>query len=279
MDSYSDSGAQMKVSAYKLLIKEDPATAAIFDLTERFPRGPKAKLRSKDYTTSYGSEPESDALIGGENGYDMFELYKLCNKSWYNSTLEDLTTKIPDAAMGGEQAPWCYSEQRPVPTGFYMIFKRGPQSTRRVRRLESRLRSVRNAVEAASKKNLYDISAGNWGTPVSVFGDSDIHAKQQFDLLIKGAFDAGLPSGLMRNGWGSDKTEVTVESRFRGPSHGPHEIMAKNEAFVKSIREKQKVCKATIKKMQDQIQAADDIAAMVEMFTLNTCAQQFGDAG
>lgn len=278
MDPLQDSGAHMKLSAYKALIAEDARTATIFDLTERFPRGPKAKLRSKDYKIEYANVPESDKLMGGDFGYDMFELYKLCSENWYNGSLESMKTRIPDAAMGGEEGSWDYEKRERAVTGFYKVFKSGPQTTRRVRRLEQRLRCVRQMVERVSNKNLYDITAGEWRVPVSVFGDSDIHAKQQFNLLIKGAFDAAMPSGLMGVGWRSEAKEVTVEAAFRGPSHGPHEIMAKNEAFVKSIRLKQAECRATIKKMQDQIQAADDIAAMVEMFTMNTCAQQFGDA-
>ncbi len=269
----------MKLSAYKALIAEDVRTATIFDLTERFPRGPKAKLRRKDYDTSdYGLEPESVKLIGGDFGYDMFELYKLCSEGWHNGKLDNMTTKIEDAAMGGAEYNWDYDKGERIETGNFVIFKSGPQTTRRVRRLENRLRAVKKLVEKTSQKNLYDITAGQWRVPVSVFGDSDVHALQQFNLLVKGAFDAGLESGLMQNGWRSDSKEVTPEASFRGPSHGPHEIMAKNETFVKSIRAKQAECKATIKKMQDQIQAADDIAAMVEMFTMNTCAQQFGDA-
>jgi hypothetical protein len=267
----------MKLSAYKALATENARTATLFDLTERFPRGPKAKLRRKDYTTDGWSEPVSEKLIGGDYGYDMFELYKLCSEGWHTGKLDDMTTKIEDASMGGEEFNWDYDKGERIGTGDFKIFKNGPQTTRRVRRLENRLRAVRKLVEQRSKKNLYNITAGQWRVPVAVFGDSDVHALQQFNLLVKGAFDAGLESGLMQNGWRSDSKEVTPEASFRGPSHGPHEIMAKNEEFVKSIRTKQAECKATIKKMQDQIQAADDIAAMVEMFTLNTCAQQFGD--
>ena len=63
----------MKVSAYKMLITENKRNAMIFDLTERFPRGPKAKLRAKHYNKHdrWGGNalaPESDELIGGDRG-------------------------------------------------------------------------------------------------------------------------------------------------------------------------------------------------------------------
>ena len=66
----------MKLSAYKELLVENPRTAMIFDLTERFPRGPKAALRPKHYevieTESWRGthrEVKDGAFVGGDAGH------------------------------------------------------------------------------------------------------------------------------------------------------------------------------------------------------------------
>jgi len=271
----------MKLSAYKALIAEDHLIATIFDLTERFPRGPKAKLRRKDYDEErehYRSEPKSDKLVGGDLGYDMHELYKLTQMGISYHYLTMMMTKVKDAAMGEDDGKWNYETKEFEKSGFVKIFKVGPQVTRRVRRLDNRLREIKKMVEASSNKNIYDISCGELRAPVSVFGDSEVHALQQFDLLVKGAFDAGMASGLTSTGWRGSKTTTDRTAVYRGPSHGPHEIMAANERFTKAILAKQVNMRQCIDKMKAQLIASEDLIQMVEMFTMNVCAQQFGDA-
>ena len=269
------SGENMKVSAYKKLLIENPMYAMIFDLTERFPRGPKGKLRRKDYTTSVYGEPMSDALLDGDgNGYDMFTLYKLCKKTWYCDALNEMVTANEDCAMGDKQGSYNYETREYDYSGKFHMFKRGAQTTRRIRRLESRLRNVRAQVEKQSKKNLYQIQAGGLRTPISVFGDSEQHTLQQFDLLLRSAFEAAIPSGFVSTGYDN---EMRVHTSFMGPSHGPHEIVAANERFTESITARIAECKKKIKQMQDQIVAAEDLSAMVTMYTMNTAAQEFGD--
>ena len=45
----------MKLSMYKELLATNPKLAMLFDLSERFPRGPEANLRSHHYEGSHGS--------------------------------------------------------------------------------------------------------------------------------------------------------------------------------------------------------------------------------
>ena len=267
----------MKVSAYKKLLVESPLNAMIFDLTERFPRGPKAKLRRKDYEVDAYREPHCDDLIGGENGYDMFELYKLSKKTWYNHDMEKMTTEIEDCAMGRKQGSFNYETSAMDYTGKLFMFKNGPQITRRIRRLEQRLSQARAAVEKRSTKNLYQVTAGGLRTPVALFGDSEVHALQQFDLLLRTAFDAAMPSGLTSKGYYDEVATCRVHANFMGPSHGPHEIVESNEAFNESMVKHIADCKQKIQRMQDQILAANDLSDMVNMYTMNVCAQAFGD--
>ena len=271
----------MKLSSFKTLQLKDPRTAMIFDLTERFPRGPKAKLRAKHYTTknAWGENlhvPTSDDLIGGDLGYDLFELYELCKKSWWNDDLLTLTVDTQDCAMGDQyycRQTYSYIE------GKWSLFKHGPQVTRRLRRLESRLREVREMVEKKSSANLYEVRVGDMRQPLTMFGDSDTHVKQTYDLLLKAGFEQAADKQLMsRGGYYRQDNECQVGIRFKGPSHGPHEIMAENQQFVEKLRESQDQMRAKIAQLEGAIAAADDLAMMVDMFTLNTCAQQFGNA-
>jgi hypothetical protein len=272
----------MKVSAYKMLITENKRNAMIFDLTERFPRGPKAKLRAKHYnkTNEWGGNalaPESKELIGGDLGYDMFELYSLCKEGWWSSDLEAITTKIEDCAMGLQV--WDYETRER--TNEWHVFKRGPQITRRLRRLESRLREVRKMVEEKSNANLYGVQIGNMNQVVSMFGDSEEHVKMQYDLLLKAGFEAAADTVLMGRGgyYSSDSEgECRVNARFQGPSHGPHEIMEANQEFTKAIQVKKTNMLTKIEELKLAINACDDLCQLVDMFTINSCAQQFGDS-
>jgi len=264
----------MNLKSFKALQAENPELAMIFDLTERYPRGPKAKLRSKHYPTTYLDTPESEQLIGGELGYDIYELYALTKKSFYHGQLHDYTTRIEGAAMGRQVYDYANSEYKQE----WHLFKQGPQITRRIRRLESRLRRVRQMMAEVNDRNLYQIHVGHHRTPVYVFGDSDEHARTQYDLLLKAGFEQACDKKLMTRGgyYDNDSGECRLNIRFDGPSHGPHEIMAANQGFVKALRAKQQQMRDKIAELQGAIEAADDLAMLVDMFTLNTCAQQFG---
>jgi len=271
----------MKVSSFKTLQIKDPRTAMIFDLTERFPRGPKAKLRSKHYRAKDEWDrnlhaPTSDDLIGGELGYDLFQLYALCKENWWNSDLESLTVDFEGCGMGRQTYNYETREYKKE----WKLFKTGPQITRRLRRLEQRLRTVRKMVEEVSNANLYEVQVGDMRQPLSMFGDSETHVQQTYGLLLKAGFEAAADRKLMtRGGWrSSEEGECSLNVRFKGPSHGPHEIMEANQQFVSKLRTRQEEMRAKIAELKGAIEAADDLAMMVDMFTLNTCAQQFGDA-
>ena len=269
----------MNLKAFRALQAENKRNAMIFDLTERFPRGPQAKLRAKHYTerkNEWGGNlqaPRSKELIGGKFGYDMFELYELCKKGWWNSDLECITTKHENCAMGRQ----VWDRETREYKNEWLLFKRGPQVTRRLRRLEARLREVKRMVEEKSNANLYAVRIGNLNQMVSMFGDSEEHVKMQFDLLLKSGFEAASDTVLMsRGGWG-DTTECQFNARFSGPSHGPHEIMKANQEFTTALQAKKTAMLNKIEDLKKAIDAADDLCQLVDMFTINSCAQQFGD--
>ena len=272
----------MKLSAYKALLEECPRTAMIFDLTERFPRGPLAKLRPKHYEVieheswrGTRREVKDGAFVGGENGYDLFTLYELAKKSWWTSDLRDLTTSVPDAGMGREHTDYDANGE-PVKNGKRQLFKYGPQLTRRLNTLESRLRTVRKLVEDKSQASLYGMSVGNMAADVYLFADSEEGAKVQYDLMLAAAFNSAASRKAFRTGYGYDEeTGPTVRARFHGPSHGPHEIMEKNQACAAKLREINAERMEKIEELKIAIEASEELAQMIDMFTINTCAQTF----
>ena len=272
----------MKLSAYKALIKENPRTAMIFDLTERFPRGPLAKLRPKHYEVikhedwrGVRREVKDDAIVGGENGYDLFQLYKLAKKSWWQNDLHELTTSVPDAGMGRKHFG-TDSDGNHVETGTRQLFKYGPQITRRLNILESRLRAVRKIVEDKSEANLYGMSIGNMSSEVYLFADSEQGAKVQYELMLKAAFDNAAKRKAYHTGYSYDEESgPKVYARFHGPSHGPHEIMEKNQECSAKLREHNAERLLKIEELKIAIEASEELAQMIDMFTINTCAQTF----
>ncbi len=272
----------MKLSAYKALLLENPRTAMIFDLTERFPRGPLAKLRPKHYEVieheswrGTHREVKDDAFVGGENGYDLFTLYELAKKSWWTSDLRDLTTSVPDAGMGRKHTTRD-DEYNVVETGRRQLFKYGPQLTRRLNTLESRLRAVRKIVEQKSQANLYGMQVGRMEAPVYLFADSEATANIQYELMLKASFDSAGSKNAFHTGYRySEDTGVAFDARFHGPSHGPHEIMELNQQCTNKLRSINEERKAKIAELLVAIEASEELAQMIDMFTINTCAQTF----
>ena len=264
----------MNLKSFKALQAENPELAMIFDLTERYPRGPKAKLRSKHYPTTYIDTPESEQLIGGELGYDIYKLYELTKRNFYHGTFTEFTTRVEGAAMGRKVYDYAAGEYKEE----WHLFKQGPQITRRIRRLESRLRRVRQIMSEINDRNLYQLHVGHCRNPVYVFADSEQHAKTQYDLLLTAGFEAAAEAGYISRGYYGPQNELSISTRFDGPAHGPHEIMAKNQEFVDQVDKDIARLKAEIESAKAKIAAAQDLKQLVNMFTINSCAQEFGDA-
>ena len=265
----------MNLKSFKALQAENPTLAMLFDLTERYPRGPKAKLRAKHYPTTWADTPESEYLIGGELGYDIYKLYELTKRNFYHGTFTELTTSVEGAAMGRQVYDYDAREYKQE----WHLFKQGPQITRRIRRLESRLRRVRQLMSEVNDRNLYQIHVGHHRTPVYVFGDSEQHAKTQYDLLLTAGFEAAAEAGYIHRGYGYGSSDVlSISTRFDGPAHGPHEIMAKNQEFVDGVDKDIARLEKEIAQAKAKIAAAHDLKQLVNMFTINSCAQEFGDA-
>ena len=273
----------MKLSAYKALLAECPYTAMIVDLTERFPRGPKAALRPKDYQVTekfYSWRTErtvhDDAFVGGENGYPLETLHELTKKSWWDSSIDQLRTRVKDAALGGEIRRR-NDDYEYVGTGEYRVFKYGAQTTRRLRTLKDRLRRVVKLVEQKSAHNLYAVSVGRCDKPVYMFADNEETARMQYELLLSTAFNSAAERKGIDKGYSYRDEPVDQRYHFQGPSQGVHEIMEHNEVFTAYLREQNESRLAKIEELKGAIVAAEELAQMVEMFTINSCAQATGE--
>ena len=273
----------MKLSAYKALLAECPYTAMIVDLTERFPRGPKAALRPKDYQVTekfYSWRTErtvhDDGFVGGENGYPLETLHELTKKSWWDSSIDQLRTRVKDAALGGEIRRR-NDDYEYVGTGEYRVFKYGAQTTRRLRTLKDRLRRVVKLVEQKSAHNLYAVSVGRCDKPVYMFADNEETARMQYELLLSTAFNSAAERKGIDKGYSYRDEPVDQRYHFQGPSQGVHEIMEHNEVFTAYLREQNESRLAKIEELKGAIVAAEELAQMVEMFTINSCAQATGE--
>ena len=261
----------MNLKTFRLLQQENPYAAMIFDLSERFPRGPKGKLRKKHYrrADTWSDTWISDELLGGELGYDIFELYKVAKAGVGTWELCDFETTIEEAGMGHPRYEFDSDSRAKFISR--KLFKAGPQTTRRANRLAERFSQVRTMVAQKSKKNLYNIRVGHESHDVVVFGDSEQHARMQYEMMLKAGFDAGTRAGFINAGWGA-REEAPIRVIYRGPSHGVHEIMAANQEYSKMIDNSVSKMELQIKELQDKIAAARDIQQMVDMFTLQSCA-------
>ena len=213
-----------------------------------------------------------------EQHSSLEQLHALSKRSWWNSSLDGLTTRVKDAALGCEiRKP--NDDYEYVPTGEHRMFKSGAQTTRRLRTLQDRLRRVVKIVEAKSEHNLYSVHVGRCREPVYMFADNEETARMQYELLLSTAFNSAAARKGIDKGYSYDNESVDQRYNFSGPSQGVHEIMQHNEKFTSRLREENEARLAKIEELKEAIVAAEELAQMVEMFTINSCAQATGEEG
>lgn len=277
----------MKLSAYKALLAECPRTAMFFDLTERFPRGPKAALRPRDYKVTVQDRGWSgdrvvrivgnEAFVGGEDGYSLEQLHKLASTTWYDRHFENLRTCNPEASLGGPCSKYTEEDGTYELTGEHRVFKWGAQVTRRRRAFDDRMRQVRKIVEYKSAHNLYKVRVGRCSKPVYMFADNETTAKMQYELLLSTAFNSAAARKGIDKGYSYHDDSVDAVYNFAGPSNGVHEIMEHNEKFTASLRAENEQRLLKIEELKIAIVASEELAEMVNMFTINSCAQATGE--
>ena len=235
----------MKVKHFKTLLHDDPRTAMLFDLTERFPRGPNAKLRDHDYKdrdgqvlqNGWGSNTapylrEGVESAGGSpmtGGWDPYRIFELSAREWdVEALLRSLEVPI-DMSMNKHDTWHCEA-------GHAKLFKTGAQLTRRARRAANRIKQAKKWVEENIGTAVYKISSGYYSRQdVYVHADSEDGARAQFDLFMASAFNEHC------EGWDEGRG---VSVSYVRPAKTPMELMALNQPFidqyVSSIEKKRK---------------------------------------
>ncbi len=262
----------MKVRDYKSLLTTDPRTAMLFDLTERFPRGPDAKLRAPDYHDADGcllkngwgsnvapylnrgiATAEGSNMTGGWNPYEIFELP---DNEWNVESILNGLTVDEDMAMGDGY----YCEE-----GRARLFKNGAQLTRRARRAANRIRRAKDWVKANITVALYSVNFSGWGgadSCVFVHADNEQGALKQWELFMKSAFNEHC----------DNYREDRVQVEYVRPAKTPLELMALNAPMQAAYRASIEKKRATIERLQKEIEAMDTAEQIVNIYAINMVA-------
>lgn len=263
----------MKLRDYRTLLVTDKRTAMLFDLTERFPRGPTTKLRDRDYKNTDGEvlengwgsgtapylnrgvdSAEGSAMTGGWSPYDIYELV---DDEWGCSRILQELEVTADVAMN-PGATWGCDE------GNAKLFKSGAQLTRRARRMSRRIREAKKWVQENIGTAVYRIGVGGWRDDhcVYVHADNEEGAKKQFELFMKSAF----------NEYCQDYREERVEVYYTRPAKNPMELMALNAPFQKRYRDLIEKKKKQVELLLKEIEAMDTCEQIVNIYAINMVA-------
>ncbi len=262
----------MKVRDYKNLLISNKRAAMLFDLTERFPRGPTSRLRADDYKNEDGQllskgwgsneapylnrgveSAKGSPMTGGWCPYDIFELP---DSEWnVESILADIQVAT-DVAMS--EKTWGCEE------GNARLFKSGAQLTRRARRLAKRVREAKKWVQENIGTAVYKIAFG-WGVDGCVFvhADNEQGAKKQWELFMASAFNEDC-AGF--------RGHESVHVEYVKPATTPLELMGLNAPFQQKYREQVEAKRQRIIKLQKEIEAMDVAEQVVNIYAVNMVA-------
>ena len=263
----------MKVKDFKTLLHDDPRTAMLFDLTERFPRGPDAKLRDRDYKLPDGQVLENgwgsntapylnrglDTANGSAytGGWDPYRIFELPDSEWnIESILAGLEVPI-EMGMGDT---WSAKE------GHRKLFKRGAQLTRRARRAANRIRMAKKWVQENITTAVYKISSGYYSREnIYVHADSEQGARTQFETFMRNAFNEHTDGFENIEDRGYSVTYVR-------PAKTPMELMHLNQPFIDLYIDTIEKKRERIIKLQKEIEAMDTAQQMVNIYAINMVA-------
>ncbi|MEE3233429.1 MAG: hypothetical protein VX294_04625 [Candidatus Latescibacterota bacterium] len=263
----------MKLRDYKSLLTLDKNAAMLFDLTERFPRGPEAKLRDRDYknedgdvlASGWGSNKAPYLNRGIESaegsdktgGWNPYEIYELDDDEWRCAqVLRGIEVPI-DMAMAKNDT-WGCDE------GNAKLLKQGAQITRRARRMANRIRRAKEWVKANIGTAVYRVSVGGWRAEHAVYvhADDEAGALTQFELFMKGGFNEHCED--------YDAERITIH--YERPAKTPLELMALNAPFQERYRTLIEKKKKTVERLLKEIEAMDMCEQVVNIYAVNMVA-------
>jgi hypothetical protein len=264
----------MKLRDYKTLLANDQRSAMLFDLTERFPRGPTTRLRADAYKTEdgrvltegWGSSEVPYLLVGVDSaegstktgGWNPYDIYELDDDEWRCAQLLR-SVEVPVEMAMAKHDTWGCDE------GNAKLFKSGAQLTRRSRRMARRIRMAKKWVQENIGTAVYRVNLDGWGSDrntVFVHADDEAGAMKQFELFMKGAFNEHC----------EDYREERVKVHYERPAKTPLELMALNAPFQESYRDQIKQKKERVAKLLKQIEAMDTAEQIVNIYAVNMVA-------
>ena len=257
----------MRLRDYKALLVADRKAAMLFDLTERHPRGPEAKLRARDYEPhdSYynnvgavlalkeSSVPKSAEGSPATGGWDPREIYEIDPCEWQlKRELERI--EVPEGIGRGSTYHAEDGMQKLFPCG-------GSALTRRSRRASGRIYQAKRWVKENIKTAIYSVSLG-YGTEVHVHGDSDEQAFMQYEMFLKGGV-TGIPDS--RPGYDN-------QARYVKPADSPTALMTLNSKFVNDMDKQVTESLASIERLKKEVEAMQAARELVYSYSVNMAA-------
>ena len=234
----------------------------IFDLTERYPRGPKGRLKPEDYA---GCRVDADVspAVGGKWGWPAEEVLNLVAKADCESRWREILWNIKVNKEFADHDEWDHT--RPL------LFKYGRQLSRRSKRIWERSFKLKRASESLTDKMLYLFKSNYYSQSggIAVMAGSKEEAVQQFEMFINPGLDA-LQKSKVR--LAIRTTDTHMVPQLAGAAKGAYQIMETNDKYVEHLEMKQAELKEQIDAAQAAIEAMEDLKSLVNMYTINTVA-------
>jgi len=285
---------------YKELLATNPKLAMLFDLSERFPRGPQANLRGHHYEGSHSgyyqrheTQLNGDAIRGDKKatgvyetctvekhgfcpvayGYDVLKLHSWFQKNRISDQYDfkNAIERLVETAYEAERSP---AEQ-------WVLARFGGWSkqatrTRRANRISLRIRQLKRWVEENVTTAYYKVSLSYRDGDLYVHADSEAAAQSQYELFLKPAVAA------------VERAECTPRYRdqrefgnhgvrySRHALEGPVGLMQMNKSYSQKAAEKIADAKLSIAKLEEEIAALEQAQQMVESYSANmTCSYDY----
>ena len=292
----------MKLSTYKELLATNPKLAMLFDLSERFPRGPQANLRGHHYESSHGgyyqrheTQLNGDAIRGDKKttgvyetctvekhgfcpvayGYDVLKLHTWFQKNRVSDQYDfkNAVERLMDTTYEAER-----SEAEQWVMARFCGWSKQATRTRRANRISLRIRQLKRWVEENVTTAYYKVSLSYRDGDLYVHADSEAAAQSQYDLFLKPAVAAVERAecnpryrGERSDRWGNHGVRYS-----RHALEGPVGLMQMNKSFSDKASEKIAEAKQKIELLKEEIAALEIAQQMVESYGANmTCSYDY----
>ena len=290
----------MKLSMYKELLATNPKLAMLFDLSERFPRGPQANLRGHHYEGSHGgyyqrheTQLNSNAIRGDKKtagvyetctvekhgfcavayGYDVLKLHAWFQKNRISDQY-DFKNAIGRLVETDYEAERSEGEQWVV--NQFMGYSKQATRTRRANRISLRIRQLKRWVEENVTTAYYKVSLSYRDGDLYVHADSEAAAQSQYDLFLKPAV-AAVESAEMNPRYREGREFGNHGVRYsRHALEGPVGLMQMNKGYSQKADEKIADAKKEIELLKEKIAALEMAQQMIDSYSANmTCSYDY----